>query len=260
MANLKALSNLSSASASNTAMRYYLIILASTVLAIGSLSAETPTAELVENLLSEDLGTRSFSFAEVAEASSGKKVIPFNPENEVHAAIVTALKQSLDGALMKMNGADSPTNDLRRINEASRFFEDALLESLNANGSITCEIPKNRQGKEQRSGYPDLLITHKPSGTKIYLDPKLYEKKSRQSSFRTFYFEPRERTLKITEDAVHLLVGIAHDGDDGNWKFTSWELVDLSHLQVRLKAEFQASNRDLYRPKATLESSPKTEK
>lgn len=236
-------------------MRFLLINLASTVLAITSIFAETPTDALVENLLAEDLGTRSFSFAEVAEAASGKKIIPFDPENQGHAAIMTALKQSLDAALKKMNGSDSPTNDLRRINEASRFFEDALLKSLNACDSLTCEIPKNRQGKEQRSGYPDLLIIHNPTGTKIYLDPKLYEEKSRQSSFRTFYFEPRERTLKVTEDAVHLLVGISHDGNDGQWKFTSWELVDLSHLQVRLKAEFQASNRDLYRPKALLESS-----
>ena len=236
-------------------MHIFLVPLASLLLATGSLSAETPTAELVENLLSEDLGTRSFSFAEVAGAASGKKIIPFDPENEGHAAIMNALKKSLDAAMVTMNSADSPTNDLRRINEASRFFEDALLASLNAIDTLTCEIPKNRQGKEQRSGYPDLLITHKPTNSKIYLDPKLYEKKSRQSSFRTFYFEPRERTLKITEDAVHLLVGIAHDGKDGAWTFTSWEITDLAHLQVRLKAEFQASNRDLYRPKAILESS-----
>lgn len=236
-------------------MRSLLIIFASVFLATSSLSAETPTAELVENLLSEDLGSRSFSFAEVAEAASGKKVIPFDPENEGHAAIMTALKQSLDAAMITMNGTESPTNDLRRINEASRFFEDALLETLNANNTLSCKIPKNREGKEQRSGYPDLVITHKPSESKIYLDPKLYEEKSRQSSFRTFYFEPRERTSKITEDAVHLLVGIAHDGKDGDWTFTSWEITDLSHLQVRLKAEFQASNRDLYRPKAILSTS-----
>ncbi|MGL5018193.1 MAG: hypothetical protein ACRDBP_08680, partial [Luteolibacter sp.] len=65
--------------------------------------------------------------------------------------------------------------------------------------------------------------------------------------FRTFYFEPKNETLKITDDAVHLLVGIEHDGKDQQWTFTGWRLVDLSTLRVRLKAEFQASNAELYR-------------
>jgi hypothetical protein len=55
-----------------------------------------------------------------------------------------------------------------------------------------------------------------------------------------------KQTLKITDDAVHLLAGIEHDGKDGQWTFTGWRLVDLSKLRVRLKAEFQASNADLY--------------
>jgi hypothetical protein len=66
------------------------------------------------------------------------------------------------------------------------------------------------------------------------------------STLRTFYFEPKVQTLKITDDAVHLLAGIGHDGHDGAWKFTGFKLVDLSKLHVRLKAEFQASNADVY--------------
>ena len=73
------------------------------------------------------------------------------------------------------------------------------------------------------------------------------EQDSWSSTLRTFYFAPRTETLKITDDAVHLLAGISHDGKDGAWTFGQWKLVDLSTLQVRLKAEFQASNADLYR-------------
>jgi hypothetical protein len=40
------------------------------------------------------------------------------------------------------------------------------------------------------------------------------------------------------------------DGSEGQWAFTGWRLVDLSTLKVRLKAEFQASNADLYRKSA----------
>jgi len=39
------------------------------------------------------------------------------------------------------------------------------------------------------------------------------------------------------------------------WKFTRWDLVDLSQFQVKLKAEFQGSNRDMYRPEAIVASS-----
>jgi hypothetical protein len=41
------------------------------------------------------------------------------------------------------------------------------------------------------------------------------------------------------------------------WKFTRWDLVDLSRFTVKLKAEFQGSNRDMYRPEAIISSSAK---
>jgi hypothetical protein len=41
------------------------------------------------------------------------------------------------------------------------------------------------------------------------------------------------------------------------WKFTRWDLVDLSRFTVKLKAEFQGSNRDMYRPEAVVASSAK---
>ena len=90
-------------------------------------------------------------------------------------------------------------------------------------------------------------------GDVYYLDPKLMERGSVDSSLRTFYFEPKDRTLKILDDATHLLIGIEHDGNDGDWEFLGYRLVDLSKLKVRLKAEFQASNRDMYNGESVLE-------
>jgi hypothetical protein len=112
---------------------------------------------------------------------------------------------------------------------------------------LCCDIPPTRDGASQRSGYPDLRITDEPTGTVFYLDPKLVERTAWKSTLRTFYFAPKSSTLKITDDAVHLLLGIEHDGRDGQWTFGPWKIVDLSTLRVRLKAEFQASNKDLYR-------------
>lgn len=202
-------------------------------------------AQLVRQLLDEKLGSRHFSFATVAEACSGKKVIPLD-DRASHRRVKEAVESALAAAITRFNAADSPLRSLRRINEASRHFEDALRESLDAEPDLTCGIPPNRRGELQASGYPDLRIVHVPSGEVCYLDPKLLEENSADSSLRSFYFEPKDQTLKITDDAVHLLAGIRHDGKQGAWTFTGFHLVDLSTLKVRLKAEFQASNKDLY--------------
>lgn len=228
-------------------------------------TATTPTSgkkssthDLIRHLLDQDLGTRKFSFPDVIFASSGKKVIASNPNNPVHRLVLSAISKAADEAIATLNQPDSPVKKLRRINEASRFFEDQLRRSLTRHPALSCSVPKNTQGKEQRSGYPDLLISHTAedgSITHIYLDPKLYEEKSQASSLRTFYFEPRTRTNKIQHDAMHLLLGISHDGKDGAWTFTRWKICDLSRFEVRLKAEFQASNRDLYRPNIIIKTS-----
>jgi hypothetical protein len=216
--------------------------------ASGSSSPPAPSDEagLVGSLLAENLSRRTFSFARIAEASSGKRVLPL-ADNPVHQRVLAAIEAALTDCLATLNRDDSPVRALRRINEASRFFEDGLLERLDAQPAFRCEIPPNRDGKVQRSGYPDLRLTDLESGLVFYLDPKLVEQSSLASTLRTFYFEPKEETLKITDAAVHLLIGIEHDGRAGRWTFLGWHLVDLSTLQVRLKAEFQASNAELYR-------------
>ena len=105
------------------------------------------------------------------------------------------------------------------------------------------------------AGYPDLMLTHIASGRICYLDPKLFESSSRASTLRTFYYQPKPQSGKVHHDAHHLLVGIEHDGNDGAWEFTGWELVDLADFHVRLKAEFQGSNRDIYRDELILRRS-----
>lgn len=205
-----------------------------------------PDAALVLSLLGENLSNRTFSFATVAEACSGKRVLPLT-QDASHQRITAAVGEALQTTLAELNPSDSSVHKLRRINEASRFFEDAIRKHLNEMPGITCDTPPTRSGEHQRAGYPDLRIVDKESKLVFYLDPKLVEQGSAASTFRSFYFEPKHETLKITEDAVHLLVGIEHDGKEGAWTFTGWRLVDLSTLRVRLKAEFQASNAELYR-------------
>ena len=78
-------------------------------------------------------------------------------------------------------------------------------------------------------------------------------------AFRTFYFEPKLTTNKVHDDAVHFIAGIEHSTRDENlvWKFTRWDVIDLANFKVKLKAEFQGSNKDMYRPEAIVASSAK---
>ena len=215
-------------------------------------NADSADIELIKGLLKEDLSHRDFDFSLVVEAVSGKKVLPAKGR-ESQARVAAAITAVMDRLLLEMNADDSPIRGLRRINEGSRFFEDGLLEALEKMEGVTCSIPPTREGSAQRSGYPDLRITDEATGDVYYLDPKLMERGSTTSSLRTFYFEPKDNTLKITDDATHLLLGIEHDGKDGEWTFLGYQLVDLCGLKVRLKAEFQASNRDLYAEPSVLE-------
>ncbi len=230
-------------------MRKFLQLLAIASITSSFASAKEPDADadaaLVRSLLAENLSDRTFSFATVAEACSGKKVLPLD-DSPAHQRVTAALARALTATLAELNQPDSPVRKLRRINEASKFFEDAIHKHLTSIPGLKCDVPPTRAGGHQRAGYPDLRIADLESKLIFYLDPKLVEQGSTESTFRSFYFEPKIETLKITDDAVHLLVGIEHDGKEPLWTFTGWRLVDLSKLRVRLKAEFQATNAGLY--------------
>jgi len=158
--------------------------------------------------------------------------------------------------MKRLNAPDSVIQNVGRINEVSSYFEDILRELLSSTSGLSCDSPRTIDGKVQRSGYPDLRIVDLASKRVFYLDPKLYAVGSRDSSFRTFYFEPKKATNKVRDDAVHFIVGFEHERREknGRWKFTRWDLVDLSHFKVKLKAEFQGSNYDMYRAEAIVAS------
>jgi hypothetical protein len=212
-------------------------------------------AALMNTLLAQSLAARNFDFPGVIMAATNKELQAFDPIHPAAATILASIRTAADEALTIHNEPISPIRGLRRINEASRFFEDTLRERIDAHPALFCTIPQTPDGAEQRTGYPDLRIEHVASGTIAYLDPKLFEESSHQSTLRTFYYTPRPDSSKVNDNAHHLLLGISHDGNDGNWTFTGWKLIDLSKLQVRLKTEFQASNRDLYREEAQVTTS-----
>jgi hypothetical protein len=222
-------------------------------------SEQAPVDQLIPWLLDEDKQLRGIPFSEVILDTTGKKVLPVDANNPVDQRLVKAISAACDEIMSRMNAADSAIQNVDRINEVSSYFEDTLRELLNATAGLRCDFPLTADGKLQRSGYPDLRIVDVESKRVFYLDPKLYAAGSRDSSFRSFYFEPKKATNKVRDDAVHFVVGFEHEPREKNatWKFTRWDLVDLSRFHVKLKAEFQGSNRDMYRSEAIVASSAK---
>ena len=187
---------------------------------------------------------------------TGKRVLAIDPKNETDQRIIRQISNVLDEVMKRMNAPNSAIQEIPRINEVSSHFEDLLRELLNATPGLSCDFPHTAEDRVQRSGYPDLRLVDLETKRIFYLDPKLYAAGSRESSFRTFYFEPKIATNKVRDDAVHLIAGLDHSAKkDGQWRFTRWDLVDLSHFRVRLKAEFQGSNKDMYRADAIVASS-----
>jgi hypothetical protein len=220
-------------------------------------TAQAPIDQLIPWLLDEDQQLRGVPFSEVIFDTTGKKVLPFDAHNAVDQRVAKAISTAAGEAIKRLNARDSAIQNIDRINEVSSRFEDTLRELLNSTPGLRCDFPLTVEGKVQRSGYPDLCIIDLESKRVFYLDPKLYTAGSRDSSFRAFYFEPRKGTNKVRDDAVHFVVGFEHEtpAKNGVWKFTRWDLVDLSRFSVNLKAEFQGSNRDMYRPEAIVASS-----
>ena len=243
-------------------IRVSLVPLGMTILTSAALAqspvSKGPVDELIPWLLDENRQLRGIPFSEVIVDVTGKQVLPFDPKNEVDQRVVKAIRAACDETMKRLNAPDSPVQKIARINELSSHFEDTLRELLNSTPGLNCDFPRTAEDKVQRSGYPDLRIVDLASKRSFYLDPKLYAAGSRDSSFRTFYFEPKAATNKVRDDAVHLVAGFEHESrKDGRWNFTRWDLVDLSQFKVKLKAEFQGSNRDIYRPEAIVASSAK---
>ena len=227
---------------------------------VPSSTEKTAVDALIPWLLQEDAQLRGIPFSEVIFDATGKRVLAFNPKNETDGRVLKQIRSVLDQVMAQLSAPESVVQGIPRINEVSSHFENLMRELLNKAPGLSCDFPKTAGGATQRSGYPDLELIDQQSHRVYYLDPKLYAVGSRDSSFRTFYFEPKVATNKVREGTrcISLLalntknrppIGI------GNLRAGTWSISHLS--QVKLKAEFHGSNRDMYRPEAIVATSAK---
>ncbi len=187
-------------------------------------------------------GVEELYFRDVIKAATDHSIVKFDDSSlKVLAKIDECLKNNFSNLQLQMKKYKG------RVNEAGNEIEKLLKLQLNNLSNISCKTPTLANGTAQSSGYPDYLI--ESSNVTIYADIKAFQAKTKESSFRSFYYEPTNQ-VKILKDAPHCLIGfeIKSLGGDNKSPFelVNYEIVDLYDLQVNFKAEFNANNSDVY--------------
>jgi len=186
------------------------------------------------------------------KALTGCEVLHFDLSNEDNKELLDLLKSA---AQMAGDEAYKRGISTTRPNEAGNHIEPFVISALRKVG-LKADKPITKSGKKKVAGYPDIEIIDK-HGRVIYLDCKTYSAETKNQSFRTFYFSPSEDP-KITKDAFHMLLSFELTKEKRNGKTVfvpiSWQLYTLEKLEVQVKHEFNASNRDLYKKEFLLAS------
>ncbi len=183
---------------------------------------------------------------------TGCEVLYFDLSNKDNQELLKLLETA---AQIAGNEAYKQGIFTKRPNEAGNHIEPFVISALRKVG-LKADKPRTKSGKIKVTGYPDIEIIDK-HGRTIYLDCKTYNTATKDQSFRTFYFSP-SKDPKITKSAFHMLLSfeLTREERNGQTAFVpvSWQLYTLEKLRVQVKHEFNASNRDLYKPEFLLAS------
>lgn len=193
---------------------------------------------------------KGIPFPIAIKALSGCEVFTFDSGSKDGKRLIQKLSEAA-----QIGGEEAFSQGIftARPNEAGNKIEPFVLKALNKVG-LKARKPLTKSGRKRSAGYPDIQIEDE-EGRTIYLDCKTYSAKTKDQSFRTFYFSPSDDP-KITKDAFHLVMSFELDIENRKGKRTfvptSWQIHTLDKLLVQVKHEFNASNRDLYRKDALL--------
>jgi len=174
----------------------------------------------------------------------GHKVLPFEVNDEQVKTVIPKLKEA---CLLACKNAFEKGIIAKRINEVGNYIEPFVLKALNAVG-FKADRPLTKNGIHQSTGYPDIYFESE-NGLSFYFECKTYNKKSIDTTFRSFYVSP-SKNPKIIKDAYHLMIGFEivkeQRGSNEVYVPIHWKLYSLEGLRGQIKHEFNASNKDLY--------------
>ena len=203
----------------------------------------------LESTISEFLKPlRNIPFPIAIKTLTGFKVLTFEIEENRELLDLFIKASHLGGQKAFQEGIFTV-----RPNEAGNQIEPFIMEALKEVG-LDADKPLSKSGIRKAAGYPDIEVSDK-DGQTIYVDCKTYNTRTKDQTFRTFYFSP-SKDPKITKDAFHFLISFELDLAERKRKQAfvpiSWQIYTLDKLKVQVKHEFNASNKDLYRTESLL--------
>ena len=108
-------------------------------------------------------------------------------------------------------------------------------------------MPRTAEGRAQAVGYPDGVLV--AGNHVLYFDVKIYQAKTKDTTLRSFYFQPTNQS-KIHHDAPHFLIGFEVESLGGNnrspFRIVDYSIVDIYDMNVSFKAEFNTNNKNIY--------------
>ncbi|HHW58721.1 MAG: hypothetical protein WBH58_08075 [Bacteroidales bacterium] len=196
---------------------------------------------------------KNIPFKIVLKAISECELIPFDKNNPKDKQLLDDL---IKAATIATNNAYEKGIFTRRENEVGNHIEPFVIDALNQIGLVASR-PKTKEGKKKATGYPDIFLEDR-NGRPNYIECKTYNERNYQTTQRSFYFSPAERTadFKVIHDARHLVISfkIEKSERDGQMVFfpVYWKIFSLDSLIGQIKHEFNSTNKQLYRDEALL--------
>lgn len=178
----------------------------------------------------------------VLESISGKKVIPFDKDNLLHSELLEKLKKVSELACLRINEAGGILS--QRVNEVGNKVELPIKNALREIGFTDADVPVNKKGIKQSTGYPDLGFSFKDFY--VYIECKTYNKNNIGTTRRSFYLSPTEG-FKVTREAIHLVLSLEMEQKSaGVFVATAWKIVQIEKIDVDVKREFNSDNKRIY--------------
>jgi len=189
---------------------------------------------LIKSAVAASVKLKNIPFPNLVEATSGFRVIELDYLNNKDIELVNNLIKSANH-LINMCNKTRRRFQGDRVNEVGNAIEAEFVQELKTT-NVTPHLLSE-------PGYPDLYLDD-CHGRKIYLESKATSR-DWDVTFRAFYYTTGK---KIKSDARHLLIGWKVEEErDKYWKLVDWKLIELYHLKIKLKSEFNATNRDIYK-------------
>lgn len=197
------------------------------------------TREKLRQCIKSSSGVNKVPFPQLVEVTTGFGVSPIDITNAHDRLLIKQLRDSATHFIAYYKRTHQRFEG-NRINEVGNRIEEVFVEELRKTKYAPTLL--------RSSGYPDIKIVD-DDGSVTFLESKAVSKEW-NSSFRSFYYTNGK---KIDATGHHLLIAwkIAEERAK-YWEVIDFEICDLYYLEIGLKLEFNANNKDLYSEKMRL--------